>query len=267
MAESAGHLDTGELSLAWQSWSAEDPRWIALIAHGYGEHVGRYADLAATLAAGGALVIGPDHRGHGSSDGERALITDLDDLADDLRLVADTATGQLPGAPVVLVGHALGGLVAIRYLQRHGGLAGLVLSGPVIGAWSPALDLLALPEIPDAPLDSTLLSRDPAVGAAYDADPFVYHGPFLQQTLRAIAGALVVAGSGGDLDAVPTLWLHGQRDALVLLTETTAGLDALTPSALQTRIYRDALHEVFHETNRAEVFRDTTEFIRPLVGS
>ena len=42
-----------------------------VIAHGYGEHIGRYEHVAAALVDRGAVVYGPDHLGHGESEGER----------------------------------------------------------------------------------------------------------------------------------------------------------------------------------------------------
>ena len=139
---------------------------MVILAHGYGEHIGRYEHVAAALVERGAVVAGPDHLGHGQSEGERVLVADYEHVIDDLHAVVRRSTADHPGLPVVLVGHSMGGLIATRYAQRHGdGLAGLVLSGPVLGSWTAATDLLALDEIPDVPLDPDTLSRDPAVGA------------------------------------------------------------------------------------------------------
>src|SRR5438094_9822702 len=58
-------------------WSADDPRVIVLIAHGFGEHAGRYDHVARRLVdALGAAVYAPDHRGHGKTDGATGLIED-----------------------------------------------------------------------------------------------------------------------------------------------------------------------------------------------
>lgn len=255
-------VDGSEGRLAVRSWPVPGPSHVVLLAHGYGEHAGRYDHVAAALNAGGAQVVAPDHLGHGHSAGEPALITDFEHVVDDLHAVCDrtlTATGHLP---VILLGHSLGGLIAARYAQRYGGeLTGLALSAPVLGTWQRAIALLGLDDIPDDPIDPDTLSRDPAVGAAYAADPIVYHGPFKEQTLRAIAGTLHVVGAGNGLGALPTLWLHGEDDALVPLAETTAGIKALAPADLTTRIYRGARHEVFNETNRDEVLADLTAFV------
>lgn len=258
-------FDGSEVRISYRVWPIESPTHVVIVAHGYGEHIGRYEHVAAALVGSGAAVAGPDHIGHGRSGGERALITDFEHVVDDLHHVTLALTERHPDRPAFLLGHSLGGLIAARYAQRHGDeLAGLILSGPVLGSWSQATDLLALPEIPDEPLDTSTLSRDPAVGVAYQADPLVYHGPFKQQMLRAIAGTLQVVNTGPTLGELPTLWLHGQDDRLVPLAETSVGIDTLAPKQLTTRIYRDARHEVYNETNRAEVLRDTIAFIGAL---
>jgi len=58
-------------------WSAGDPRCIVLIAHGYGEHAGRYEHVAQHLVHDlDAAVYAPDHRGHGRTDGAIGLVED-----------------------------------------------------------------------------------------------------------------------------------------------------------------------------------------------
>ncbi|MBV1856884.1 MAG: lysophospholipase, partial [Nannocystaceae bacterium] len=57
------------ITLRAESWTPADIRCVVVICHGAGEHVGRYADVAADLESIGAWVIGPDHRGQGESGG------------------------------------------------------------------------------------------------------------------------------------------------------------------------------------------------------
>ena len=150
-------------------WPAADPDRLVVLVHGYGEHIGRYEHLAQALTARGSTVVGPDHIGHGRSLGERALVESFEPIVDDLHAVVQAERGDLP---VVMVGHSMGGLIAIRYAQRHrADLAGLVLSGPAVGLGPVMRQWLAAPELPSDPLDATALSRDPTVGEAYVADP------------------------------------------------------------------------------------------------
>ena len=104
--------------LAVHRWDPAEPQRIVVLAHGYGEHAGRYEHVADRLTADGALVVAPDHAGHGRSDGERALIEDLERLVDDLAAVGAAVLAERPGLPVALVGHSLGAIVATRLAQR-----------------------------------------------------------------------------------------------------------------------------------------------------
>jgi alpha-beta hydrolase superfamily lysophospholipase len=255
---------TGERErITARSWPAEGPRWVALLAHGYGEHIGRYEYVADVLREHGAVAYGPDHIGHGKSGGERVLVPDFEEVVTDLHTVEDHARARHPELPVVLIGHSMGGMIAARYAQRYGaGLAALVLSGPVLGRWGPVQVLLGLDEIPDIPIDPATLSRDLTVGEAYAADPLVWHGPFRRETVEAFDHCLTTIAAGGRLDALPTLWVHGEADELVPLPETRGGIEEIRGEDLTEVVYPGARHEVFNETNKDEVLSDVTGFVR-----
>jgi alpha-beta hydrolase superfamily lysophospholipase len=243
-------------------WDQGSPRYVAVLVHGYGEHAGRYEHVASALGEGGAVVYAVDYPGHGKSDGEPALIDDLDTFVIDTERVVAHARQRHPGLPLVLIGHSLGGVVATRYAQKQGdGLAALVLSGPVIGGNPDILGLVALPEIPEIPIDPSILSRDPAVGQAYAEDPLVYHGPFKRTTLEAIVAAVERVAAGGSVGDVPTLWIHGESDALAPLAQARDAIERVRGSALEEIVYPGARHEVFNETNKVEVLADVTRFI------
>ena len=242
-------------------WSAEKPTFAAVIVHGYGEHARRYEHVAEALVGEGADVYAPDHLGHGESEGERVSIHDMEDLVDDVARVVEGARGG--GLPIVMIGHSLGGIVAARYAQRDDhGLAALVLSGPVIGGNPDLLGLVNLPEIPEIPIDPSVLSRDPEVGRAYAEDPLVWHGPFKRETLQAIIDSIDAIAAGGSLGDLPTLWIHGEEDVLAPLAHARPAVERIKGSSFEEKVYPGARHEVFNETNRDEVIGDVLAFIR-----
>src|SRR6476659_6819153 len=193
-------------------WSAAQPRSIVLIAHGYGEHAGRYEHVAQRLVDDlDAAVYAPDHRGHGRTDGAPGTVHD----------VADAARAEHPGLPVALIGHSMGGLIATRFAQRYGNeLAALVISSPVIGDNPAFRGLLDMDPIPEIPIDPAALSRDPDVGEAYAADELVYHGPFQRVTLEQFFAGVDRVAQGPSFGELPTLWIHGSDDPLVPLELT-----------------------------------------------
>jgi alpha-beta hydrolase superfamily lysophospholipase len=246
---------------AWRDPGIE-PTYVALLVHGYGEHIGRYEHVAAALVAHGASVYGLDHLGHGKSGGDRVTIEDFDDVVADLHTLDLRARDDCPGRRVVLIGHSMGGMIAARYAQLHGdSLAAVVLSGPVIGEFALLDHLLAADENLDAPLDIEVLSRDASVCNAYAADPLVWHGAFQRTTVEAMAATVATINEGGSLGPLPLLWVHGQDDALVPINGSRVGIERLRGATFDAHEYPGARHEVFNEINSDEVLADVKRFL------
>jgi alpha-beta hydrolase superfamily lysophospholipase len=82
-----------DLCLMTYRWLPEDaPRGIVLLAHGLGEHAGRYAHVAEYLTARGWAIFALDHRGHGQSAGPRVLINDFGAVVRDFSRVCEQAS-------------------------------------------------------------------------------------------------------------------------------------------------------------------------------
>jgi alpha-beta hydrolase superfamily lysophospholipase len=240
-------------------WPADHPKRLVVLVHGYGEHIGRYAHVAEALAARGSTVIGPDHIGHGRSSGERALVESFEPMVDDLRRVVQAERGDLP---VVMVGHSMGGLIAIRYAQRHReDLAGLVLSGPAVGLGPVMQEWLAASELPSEPLDATALSRDPAVGEAYVADPLVYHGGWKRPTLEAFVAADQAIAAGPGFGDLPLLYVHGADDPLVPVALARPVVERLVGPNSEVHVLKGMRHEVFNELGKEEVIDLVASFV------
>lgn len=246
-------------------WPNPDARYAVLLAHGYGEHAGRYEHVAQALVSDGATVVAPDHVGHGLSEGDRALVPDVDRMVDDF--AAARAAAVPDGLPVVVLGHSMGGIIATRYLQRSpGGVSAAVLTGPVVGG-NPMFQMLAsMDPIPEVPIDPAMLSRDPAVGEAYAADPLVYHGAFLKPTLDAMFAAVAAIGEGPGFGELPVLWLHGEADQLAPYHVTAAAMEHLRGPATEEKVYPGAAHEILNETNKDEVIADVLAFLGRVTG-
>jgi alpha-beta hydrolase superfamily lysophospholipase len=243
-------------------WDNPDASRVVVLAHGYGEHIGRYGHVADALVKRGAVVYGPDHLGHGRSAGDQVVVTDFERVVDDLRQVVELASDAHPGLPVVLIGHSMGGLIATRYAQRHGGeLAGLVLSGPAVGLGPVIQGWLAEPELPSDPIDLAVLSRDPAVGEAYAADPLVWHGGWKRPTLEAFVKADEAIAAGLGFGSLPVFYVHGQADELVPLVLAQPVVQALKGDDFTETVVPEARHEVFNETNRDETIGAVADFV------
>ncbi|MFZ2510133.1 MAG: lysophospholipase [Gordonia sp. (in: high G+C Gram-positive bacteria)] len=241
---------------------------IALV-HGLGEHAGRYGHVIQRFTDAGYVVVAPDHAGHGRSDGSLPDVTDFGDFVADLHRVIGSV--ERDDLPLYVVGHSMGGAIALTYTLDHPDeVTGLVLSGPALVPGedlSPLMIKLApllgrvAPRLPAAALPSSALSRDPAVVAAYDADPLVWHGK-------------IPAGLGGSLLAamaefpkrlhtlrVPVLALHGGRDALANAEGTRMVGELAGGDDVTTQVYPELFHEIFNEPERDEVLDEVMEWL------
>ncbi|MCG8567850.1 MAG: lysophospholipase, partial [Desulfobacterales bacterium] len=118
------------------NWGIARCRAQLIIAHGMGEHGGRYRELATHLNGQGISVYAPDHRGHGLT-GERAgqmghfaSRNGWDRVVDDLLVLCRKILEDDGETPVFLMGHSMGSFLARDFASRHGRrLKGLILSG------------------------------------------------------------------------------------------------------------------------------------------
>src|SRR5438046_6055469 len=127
------------LAIACLKWgNSRDVRGVVQIAHGLGEHIGRYAELAETLTQAEFVVYGNDHRGHGLTAKPSGSFGDFgpggfDQLVEDMVSLRVIAKNEHPGKPYILLGHSLGSFAAEQFVLDHGhSIDGLVLSGSSI---------------------------------------------------------------------------------------------------------------------------------------
>nr|XP_031532206.1 monoglyceride lipase isoform X6 [Vicugna pacos] len=109
------------------------PRALVFVSHGAGEHCGRYDELARMLVGLGLLVFAHDHVGHGQSEGERMVVSDFQVFIRDVLQHVDLVQKDHPGLPVFLLGHSMGGAIAIlTAADRPGHFSGMILISPLV---------------------------------------------------------------------------------------------------------------------------------------
>jgi alpha-beta hydrolase superfamily lysophospholipase len=245
----------------WQPPGAA--RSTIVVIHGLGEHSGRYEHIAALLTASGHAVIAPDLRGFGRSGGRRAYIRDWDQYLDDVQAELDGAPSQ--GGPVVLLGHSMGGLVALSYALHRPVPDLLVLSAPALANNLPkakqtaARILGAL--LPKVALPNELrgdqLSTDPTVGERYFADPLVLQRTTLGLGRHALAAAAVCRRRLFAL-RVPTLVLHGGDDPII---PPAASEPLAAVAGVQRHLMPGLRHEIFNEGGGVAATKLVTDWL------
>jgi alpha-beta hydrolase superfamily lysophospholipase len=289
--------DSDGIDVALRRWPVDAARGAVVIAHGASEHSGRYARFAEALNGAGWTALAPDHRAHGltarSTGVGRLGPRGMDGTLDDLDEVVHRAHGDAGGGPVVLFGHSLGSLIALRYAEaREGDLAALALSGP-IGAMPGVPELIEQLDgavqagMGDAPMDALgaynaefepartpfdWLSRDDDEVDRYLADSMCgSQHPLTYAYMRAAFG--ILRDEINEVERVPAtlpvLLTAGERDPVGGSTEYVKALAGMLRDAGVTvteKYYPDARHEILNETNRDEVTADILRWIDAAVA-
>lgn len=269
MTATTGHYTTADgTELLTRSWTIESPRYDVLLVHGLGEHSGRWDGPATALNAHGANVYSFDIRGHGASGGERVHLDSFSSLYSDTSEMA-TATAAASGRPWVLYGHSFGGLVCAGYLiDGYQPIPNIsVLSAPAMIATRGIDNVLKVAAsvlgrvTPMTSMENKItaeqLSRDPAVGEAYFADPLV-------QTKATTKFGRIVFGEQDRLRprlgsiVTPTLVIHGADDELV---QPAASAPLAASPGVTRKVYSGIRHELHNEPEAADVIGDVTDWI------
>lgn len=254
-------------------WPAENPRAAVLLAHGFGEYAERYIEryhgLIPALVAEGYSVYAYDHRGHGQSQGRRAVV-DVETLVEDHLRARETLRAQ--PLPVFAFGHSLGGLVTAASVVRDPrGLSGVLLSSPalLIGreepAWikalAPVLAKLA-PAAPVTDLGTGGLSRLADEVKAYETDAGMYHGK-----VPALTAASMLRVSGELWPqygkwTLPTGIIHGTADRITDPEGSRRFMQAIASTDKTLHLVEGGYHELLNDEDREEARGWMLEWLR-----
>ena len=273
MVHSEGSFVTPDaLTIYHQAWLPDgDPNAVVILLHGLAEHSGRYTHVAKALTDAGYAVHALDHRGHGKSDGKRTYVKSYAEYQRDILQFRRLVELRHPGLPLFVLGHSMGGNLALGHVLDHqAGVHGMALSAPALApgtSLSPTKIKLAkllgkiAPGLRPEKLSADAISRDPAVVAAYIADPLVFNGKVTAGAAAALLGSMESFPARYTELRLPILLQHGTADALVDIAGTRQ-LEAGAVNAKATTHYYDGLfHEVFNEPEQAAVLADTVAWL------
>jgi acylglycerol lipase len=253
--------------LVWQSWSPagdQQPKGVVTIAHGYGEHIGRYQHVAERLNEGGFAVYGLDHHGHGRSAGKRGRVALGAAVADLNQLIVTVSRARHPELPQFLLGHSMGGAIALRYAIAHQKqLTGLAVSAP-LAAVEGGTALLTfgkvigrvLPGAPVSRVEPRLVSKDNTVVKDYIADPLNHHGPIPAGVAREFILHASTLGADVRRITLPTLLMWGTADRLCPPSGSEMVAAEIGSEDLTVKRYKGLFHEILNEPEREQVLDD-----------
>jgi len=248
-----------------QGWIPENPpRAVVCLVHGLGEHTGRYSHVGRELTGAGYALIGLDLRGHGKSGGQRGHAPGFDTLFDDFDCLLTESAARVPGQPIFLYGHSLGGNLVLNYaLRRHPQAAGVIASSPAlkttqsVPSWKIWAGKFLSNRAPSFTLSNGLdrsgLSRDAAVIKAYCDDPLVH-----DRVSARLGTDLLESGewalSHAEEFRLPLLLVHGSQDRIVS-ADATHQFAGKVRGDCTFQLWEGLYHETHNEPEKEETIR------------
>jgi lysophospholipase len=242
------------------------PKAVVLLAHGYAEHAGRYEHVAERLTDAGYAVYAVDHWGHGQSDGTSGYVPRFSAFTDGMAELLTLVEVNHGDVPRLLLGHSMGGLISTLFLiERQAAFVGAALSGPAIVPGAPPSRFTVwisrflsrfFPRLGVLSLDANGVSRDPAVVAAYLADPLVYTGKIGARLGKEFMDAMAAAQAGAPKITLPILFQHGEKDSLASVAGSQYLFDHVASADKTLKIYPGLFHEIYNEPEQDAVLDD-----------
>jgi alpha-beta hydrolase superfamily lysophospholipase len=251
--------------LFWRAWPQESPKLAVAIAHGLGDHSGRYERLARALNRRNFSCYAVDLRGSGQSPGRRGHVSRWQRWVDDYATFYEMVREEVPGLEVVPLGHSFGGVVVASALIR-GAVAPerFVLCNPAFRpalhapAWKLKLGRIASRMAPALSMsnevDAALISRDSEQVVAYQGDPLVHDRISSRTFTEWMAASQESLERAGEI-TVPSLLILSDGDRIIdpsggrEFAERVGGRGTV-------RAYRGRYHEPFNDLGAEEVFAD-----------
>ena len=280
---------TDGLSIACVKWSnGHHVRGVVQIAHGLGEHVGRYAELAEMLTEGEFVVYGNDHRGHGLTAKLTGSFGDFgpggfDQLVEDMISLRVIAKTEHRDKPYILLGHSMGSFAAQQFVLDHShSVDGLALSGSgaldglarLAQSISPGEDPMKLMNAAFEPARTPMdwISRDNAEVDKFINDPLCFTS-LKPESMRSFLDAFPRLADPREVrkirDDLPVYILSGGEDPVGQSLEGVRVLIDRYRSAGLTSIahdfYTGGRHEMLHETNRRDVITNLLVWMSSIV--
>lgn len=262
----------GEPSLFCRLRTGKNNQPGLILVHGFAEHSGRYGELMNELEKTGRALLAFDLRGHGRSEGARAAIGRWEEYEEDLAALRDYVCREhgFPDKAVVL-GHSMGGLIALDGANHWSWLNALVLSSPCLGLRSSSLLLWLNSGIQalcpsfryPSPVTAQKLTHDAALQTAHRNDPLI---------LRHISARLVFEMNrrgqslrGRDVRLnVPVCFMLAGEEKVVDARAALAVYARLDSPQKKLHCFQGFRHEIFNEVDRQIAYHTLLAFLNAL---
>ncbi len=253
----------------WYIRPNSQPHSVICLVHGYGEHSMRYHSWAQKFVAEGFAFFAWDHAGHGQSDGKKGHIRSMQQFINEIEVAIDKCNEIIPGSPITLYGHSMGGNIALNYaIKKQEKIKLLIATSPWLELAKPVSPILrfavkvlsaTLPSITlKAPLDPKAITHVEEEAYKY-ANDALNHTRITPRLLHTITQKGQFAMHRACKIRLPALMLHGNADSITSFRSTSQ--TALTMEKCSFIPWNGMYHELHHETVRNEVFSIMVEWL------
>ncbi|KZT41962.1 lysophospholipase [Sistotremastrum suecicum HHB10207 ss-3] len=277
MAETQWLTGPKETSFFVAVYSPSTPaKAVVLFLHGFGEHIGRYEAVFPRWTEHNIAVVTFDQRGfgrtaldveHKSKDSSYGKTSTVDHMRD-ADFFLKWAREKFPEVPVFLLGHSMGGALALAFPTRSiawpsresvKSLSGVIATSPLLRQAVPAskiqrwlggkLSVLSPWTTIPAPVKAEDLTHDPAINEAYLKDPLILQ----KGTLKGLSDMLNWGEHISDLDYqdwpkdLPVLLLHGTADKVTSHLATEKFFNEVNTSVKNYVPFEGGYHELHNE--------------------
>lgn len=255
----------GGLKICFRVWRPEaQARAVVVIVPGFNSHGGYYGWVAEQLRSMNLAAYVLDLRGRGKSEGERFYVDKFADYVKDVESFVSLAKSREPGAPVFMLGHSAGGVVACTYaLDHQAELAGLVCESFAHQVPAPDVALAVLkglahvaPHLHVLKLKNEDFSRDPQVVATMNADPLIAGETQPTQTVAEMVRADERLKNEFNLITLPVLILHGTADKATKPSGSQLFYERTGSTDKTLKLYDGHYHDLLNDTGKELVLGD-----------
>ncbi|MFC1848850.1 alpha/beta hydrolase [candidate division CSSED10-310 bacterium] len=281
MNEKTGSFTSRDnLELFYRHFEAEPELGRVVIAHGVGEHSGRYGNVVQSLVPKGLSIFALDHRGHGKSQGKKGHVNAFEEYLNDLQaFVLLAREGLAAENKLFLLGHSMGGLIALNFTLGYQDLLdGVIVSSPGLGmkvqvpAVKSFLGKMMSSIWPGLTLgnelDVTKISHDAEVISKYENDPLV-HDRVSARWFTEFLSAMENANRLVEQIKIPILMQIAGDDHLVDAESSQKFFEKLTAPDKTLHVYDNLYHEIYNETDaeRKKVLADLEKWLEAQLGA
>lgn len=263
-------------TLHYASWLVDRPRGRVLILHGLGEYGDRYASAARAANAADCDAFALDQRGHGRSSGQRGHARTLEGVVTDVGVFRDRVGSDEPQLPTFVLGHSVGGLVTLRYLQSaHGrGVTGGILVAPFLALsmrtpkWKLQLGKWASRIVPPLAMDNGIRLenqfRGPEERLESQTDRLTHRRITARMWTELVRGANL-AEEEAEAIGCPLLFQLPGDDRIVSSAAVLRLAERLAPSS-EVTTYEGAFHDLYRDPVRDRALADLTRWLQDRIG-